>query len=57
MASDRVRAVLQRRRSNAAGPHPARRHDQLDDEPCTCGTGHTCQARHHDNDDQAVRDV
>lgn len=49
----RVRAVLERRRSNAAGPHRA---PDVDVEPCLCGTGFTCLARVHDDDPLTVEE-
>jgi hypothetical protein len=46
MTAERVRAVQERRRSSAAGPHDT---TPRDDEPCMCGTRYTCLARHHDD--------
>jgi hypothetical protein len=48
MPSNRVRAVQERRRSNAAGPHRPRKGPN--DEPCVCGTEFTCLANVHDDD-------
>lgn len=56
MTGARVRAVQERRRSGAAGPHDAARPrarelaDALADEPCVCGTGFSCLAREHDRE-------
>lgn len=48
--SARVQRVQQLRRSNAAGPHGHGR-PEVDDEPCLCGTGFTCTAEIHDDED------
>lgn len=51
--SSRVERVQNLRRSGAAGPHRSRRVEDEIEEPCTCGTGFTCLAEIHEDDEES----
>lgn len=54
VARNHVRAVQERRRSHAAGPHGVS--TVRDAEPCVCDTAFTCLAREHVELDVPRRD-